>query len=300
MLLSCLLQASAVSAGEWIDRRGTTVSDAAVIERLARADVVLLGEVHDSPDVHARQLELLEALGERRPLVLAMEQLDLGQRGKLERLDGETVTDGRALARAGQFDEAGWGWEYYGPLFSLAAERGWPVRPINLSRERAREVARGGPEWQLALSPGQVDVIEAVAPGLSLPQQRQEALVNDLIGVHCGDMDPAFARRIARAQVARDILMADAILAARDALPERTVVAIMGNQHARRDRGTGYWIRRLRDEGRVDVRPKVVSIGMLPVTADEIEAVRSGVTARYDLRRLTEPDVKRTKPCEPG
>lgn len=284
-----------VSAADWIDRRGTAVSQAAVIERIERADIVLLGEVHDSPHVHAHQVELLEALG-KRPLVLAMEQLDLEHREALQRLDDQDVTDGRALAEAGRFDESGWGWEYYGPLFALAAERGWPVRPINLSRERARGVARSGDEWRLALTPEQVAVIEPVAPDLALPPDDQAALVDDLIRVHCGDMEPAFARRIARAQVARDILMADAVLAVRRELPDRTVVAIMGNQHARWDRGAGYWIARMIAEGRGASGNRMVSMGMLPVGKADRTTLRREGSEQYQLIRFADPDDAST-PC---
>lgn len=297
-----LLSVSFAGAAGWLDDRGTSVSQAAVVERLQGTDVVLLGEIHDSPDVHARQVELLEALGDAAqgpPVVLAMEQLDLEHREALAGMDGREAVDGRAIAEAGAFDEAGWGWEHYGPLFSLAAERGWPVRPINLSRERAREVVRGGAEWRLALSPDEVDVIERLAPDLSLPDTRQEALIADLMQVHCGDMDPAFARRIARAQVARDILMADAILSIHEAFPESVVVAVMGNQHARRDRGAGYWIGQLTDRADSGSRLRTVSIGMLPVTDDQISVFRNGITDRYDLRGLAKPDVERPDPCEP-
>jgi len=294
------LAASPATASDWLDGRGTWVSQAAVIERLQRADVVLMGEVHDSPDVHARQVALLEAMADAPdspPIVLAMEQLDLQNRAALERLDGDASLDGRALAEAGGFDEAGWGWEHYGPLFTLAAERGWPVRPLNLSRARAREIVRGGSEWRLALPPDQVAVIERLAPDLSLPETLQTALIEDLQRVHCGDMDPAFARRIARAQVARDILMADAIRSIRDTFPGRLVVAVMGNQHARQDRGVAYWLRLWGDEANHEARPSVVSIGMLPVTEEEIPNIRDEVSHRYDLRRLTEPDVKRSDRC---
>jgi uncharacterized iron-regulated protein len=291
-----LLAMAPVGAADWLDDRGSSVSEAAVIERLQRADVVLLGEIHDSPDVHARQIGLLEAVSDApgsRPIVLAMEQLDLEHREALEALDDRSAVDARTLAEAGAFDESGWGWEHYGPLLALAAERGWPVRPINLSRAQAREVVRGGADWRLALSPDQVAVIEPLAPDLSLPAALQSELIEDLRQVHCGDMDPAFARRIARAQVARDILMADAIRSVHDAFPDAMVVAIMGNQHARRDRGAGYWLDRMTASQSL----KWQSLGMLPVAPDERRSAVDLLGDAFDLRLMTDP-VERPGRCE--
>jgi uncharacterized iron-regulated protein len=295
VILSLALWLSAIpfaAAGAWIDDRGSSVSRAAVIERLERAEIVLLGEVHDSPEVHAEQLALLRSLGEH-PLVLAMEQLDLEHREALRRLDGKPVT-GRDIAAAGGFNEAGWGWEHYGALFSLAARQGWPVRPINLSRERAREIVHSDADWRLALTPEQVTVIESTAPELRLPADSQAALVRDLMRVHCGDMKPAFARRIARAQVARDLLMADAVLAARGEFPGRTVVAIMGNQHARRDRGAGYWIERMAADARSPGR--MISMGMLPAGTAARERLREQGGEPYDLIRFVDPEAD-PPPC---
>ncbi len=279
---------SVCASEDWFDHRGMTVEREAVHERLDRADIILLGEVHDSADIHDKQVELLEELGDA-PLVLALEQLDLDHRARLEAMDRRDDLGGRELARRGRFDEDGWGWKHYGELFSLAAERGWPLRPINLSREDAREFARDGDAWRLVLAEREVRLIETLAPTLSLPGPLQEDLVSDLVEAHCGDLDKAFARRIARAQVARDILMAEAILAARDAFPARQVVAVMGNQHARLDRGAGYWIGRMLDERQGAEKPVVMAIGMLPVGEKGIRDIAGETSAEFDLRLVTEP-----------
>ena len=287
-----------VSASDgWMDRRGGTVDQAAVLERLERADIILLGEVHDSQEIHETQVELLEALGDG-PLVLALEQLDLEHHARLVAADRRKHADGRLLAESGRFDADGWGWEHYDDLFSLAAERGWPVRPINLSRESAREFAREGDGWRLVLDDEQVEVIETLAPDLSLPDSLHDALVSDLIEVHCGDLDAGFAERIVRAQVARDILMADAILAARDEFPERPVVAVMGNQHARLDRGVGYWIGQILSERSDADHPVLISVGMLPVDEAQADEVKGSSSDQHHLRLLT-PPVDRPPHCDP-
>lgn len=291
------LGTGAVSASDgWVDRRGEPVAEAAVLERLERSDIILLGEVHDSADIHARQVELLESLGNS-PLVLALEQLDLDRKAELSAEDGVVHVDGRELAEAAGFDDSGWGWEHYGAIFSLAARQGWPLRPINLSREAAREIARDSGDWRLALTAEQVDVLDAFAPGLSLPQRHQEALVADLIEVHCGDLDRSFARRIARAQVARDVLMADAILATREEFPGRQIVAIMGNQHARLDRGAGYWIEQMVTDRMPASRPTTISVGMLPLGKEKAEGLMGRVGDQYDLRLPTEA-VDRPPNCD--
>lgn len=280
--------AHAGDVGDWLDPKGKTLTKQNAVSRIEQADVVLLGEVHDSADIHRRQVGLLEALSEQ-PMVLALEQLDLEHLGALVAAQaGNGEIEARALAKIGGFDEEGWGWDHYGPLFELAVKNGWPVRPLNLSRQKAMAIARAEKDWLEPLSLTQQEVLSSRAPELALPEALQDDLLDTLIGAHCQEMERYLARRIARAQVARDVLMADAIVRMREAFPGRRIVAIMGNQHARLDRGVGYWLEQM------DASPDgaILSVAMVPVnstpSANEVEA--------YHLRQLVKP-IHRASPC---
>ncbi len=288
LALGSLSMVRAAEVGDWLDARGEPLTERAAVKRIGAADVVLLGEVHDSADIHRRQVALLETFPGH-PLVLALEQLDLEYWDALvsEQSSNEGI-DARSLAEIGGFDEEGWGWDQYGPLCELAVKNGWPVRPLNLSRQKAMAIAMAEEDWLEPLSSEQQKVLESRAPELALPEALQGDLLDTLIGAHCKDMGRDLARRIARAQVARDVLMADAIVRMREAFPERRVVAIMGNQHARLDRGVGYWLEQM--SGIPD--EIVVSIAMVPVNS----APLGNEVGVYHLRLLTDR-VDRPSSC---
>lgn len=280
-----------MEVGAWLDARGERLAEDRVMERLVGAEVILLGEVHDSQPIHRRQVELLDALdGADRPVVLAMEQLDRRGGGEVGGMNDDSLADGRARAEAGGFDFDSWGWHQYGRLFDWAARHEVPLWPLNLSRDKAMAVAMAdGDEWRDRLDDRTLGWIDALAPTLSLPDDEQEALIDVLERSHCRTIPDAMSRRLARAQVARDLVMAEAITAARETYPDHRVVAVMGNQHARLDRGVGYWLSTLPEA----VRPALVAVGMVPI--NHFDGMREAAPA-FDLTWIA-PEVIREAPC---
>lgn len=291
LAFSCARAEASTLVGSWWDLQGQSVTDDQALDRLRDAPVILLGEVHDSQPIHRRQIELLNALNA--PLVLALEQLDLGGDGEIDRLNAESFENGRARAQAGGFDFDGWGWEHYGPLFDWATERRVPLWPLNLSREKAMAVAMAdGAGWRAELDADALAWVDEIAPELSLPTEQQRGLVEVLEQSHCQEIPADMSSRMVRAQVARDVLMAKAIMAAREAYPDRQIIAVMGNQHARLDRGVGYWLAQVAGKTRLDV----MSVGMVPINH---LSDTPGPDDAFDLR-LIMPEVSREDPCAPA
>lgn len=290
LVISTARAETAPLVGSWWDARGHAVTNDQALDRLRDAPVILLGEVHDSEAIHRRQVELFDAFDG--PLVLALEQLDRGGGGRIDRLNAGRFENGRARAHAGGFDFEGWGWQHYGPLFDWATEHGVPLWPLNLSREKAMAVAIADDAgWRDELDADARAWIDSIAPTLSLPDAQQRGLVEVLEQSHCQAIPPAMSSRMVRAQVARDVLMAEAIMAARESFPAHQIVAVMGNQHARLDRGVGYWLARVAEKR----RPEVLSVGMVPLNhlSDP-----PGADDAFDLR-LIMPAVSRPDPCAP-
>ncbi len=288
LAFSCTRAETSTLVGSWWDAQGQSVTEKQALDCLRDAPVILLGEVHDSPPIHRRQLELLDAFNG--PVLLALEQLDLGGDGRIERLNDESFQNGRARAQAVGFDQDGWGWDHYGPLFDWATERRAPLWPLNLSREKAMAVAMAdGTGWLDELDANARAWVDEIAPELSLPTEQQRGLVEVLEQSHCQEIPSAMSSRMVRAQVARDVLMAKAIMGARKAYPDHQIVAVMGNEHARLDRGVGYWLAQLAEEARLDV----MSIGMVPINQLSDAA---GLDDAFDLR-VVMPAVDRPDPC---
>jgi uncharacterized iron-regulated protein len=201
--------------------------------RLSGDAIVLLGEVHDNAEQHRLRLAVLERAfaGGWRPAI-AMEQLDRERQAEIERARRERPRDAQhVLDLAGS--GAGWRWDFYRPFVALALEHDVPLVAANLSREDTRRIAQGG----------FADVFDAgalAALGLDreVANDWQAAVEREIDAGHCHALPRASWPTLARAQLARDAVMAAALRAH----AARGVVLLAGNGHVRRDLGVPRWL----------------------------------------------------------
>ncbi len=238
--------------------------------------VVMLGEVHDNAQQHRLRLEVLRrafAAGWRP--AIAMEQFDRERQPDIERARRERPNDAQYLvdqaAPPSTQPGRGWNWDFYRPYVALALEYEVPLIAANLSNADTTRIVRGG----LA---GVFDSATIEALGLHRPiaGDWQAAQEREIDAGHCRALPPAAWPRLARAQFARDAVMAHA-------LSQRTnsgVVLLAGNGHVRRDIGVPRWLGAAQ-------RP-VFTVGYLeeddessPVSAFDA-VVRTGVADRSD------------------
>jgi uncharacterized iron-regulated protein len=250
----------------------------ALAAQMQREPVVLLGEIHDNAQQHAVRAQALALLLQAgsRP-ALAFEQFDRERQSDIDRVLMERPADG--VDRAGRLaalGERGWNWELYQPFLELALQYGLPIVAANLSRADAMRVSREGfgavfdpaEQRQLGLDPLPPDLLRS---------QQQEVEQG-----HCHQIAEQMLPAVARAQIARDAAIAQAI---RPYL-ERGVILLTGNAHARRDIGVPHFLS-------AQQRRRVVSIALLERDTPA-DAVPAGV---YDAVFLT-PVQARQDPCE--
>lgn len=184
--------------------------------------LLLWGEVHDHPGIHARRLEAFDRLlaSGARPALL-MEMFDRQRQPELDRL---LASGADAAALVAALGGRGWHWPFYRPFLERALAHGLPVVAANVGRDEARLVMSQG----LA-----AHGLDAAVPAPLLAQQA--ALIE---ASHCGMVDTRQAQRMALAQVARDQVMARAV----QAHAARGVLLLAGNGHVRRDIGVPYWL----------------------------------------------------------
>jgi len=244
---------------------------------------VLLGEVHDNADQHALRAAALRRLVESgaRP-ALAFEQFDRDRQTDIDRLRHEH-RDAEALVEAA--GARGWKWALYRPFLQLALEYDLPIVAANLSRADAMKIATQG--WSAVF-----DAREQAALGLErLPREFVVAHERAVARGHC-DLLPADALpSMARAQIARDIVLANSVRP----FVDRGVILLTGNEHARKDIGVPYWLR-------TDERADLLSIGMLEIDADDEES-SDEESSDEELRRRFDVVVRtaaadRPDPCE--
>jgi uncharacterized iron-regulated protein len=213
------------------------------VRRLRGNTVALLGEVHDNADLQTQRWRGLQAAVQAgwRPTVV-MEQFDTDQQSALDAARRERPGDvAHLIARASPPRNASgaqaWDWPLYSPLIELALLHDLPLRAANLPRDQARRLVRGG--WAEVFSSDQ-----QLALGLSgaVPAALQAAQEREVNEGHCGALPAAVLPGMARAQMARDAVMAQVLRQALQARPGQGVVLIAGNGHVRRDLGVPQWL----------------------------------------------------------
>ncbi|MDP9942233.1 ChaN family lipoprotein [Ectopseudomonas alcaliphila] len=198
---------------------GRTISPEQLLDRLAPAERVLVGEQHDNPDHHALQLWLLRELSRLRPQgSVLMEMLSPDQQNK--------VDQAQTAARAGQaithpFDtlawQPGWDWSLYGPLVLHQLRQPYPLLAANLDRVDIMQIYRQRPTLQGKHSSAS-DV--------------QERLLADIRESHCGLLPDSQLPAMLAVQQQRDRRMAETLLSA----PQPSLL-LAGAFHVRKDLG---------------------------------------------------------------
>lgn len=248
-------------------------------EQLRGNAIVLLGEVHDNAGHHRQRLAVLQrafAAGWRPALV--MEQFDRERQADIERARRERPRDAQYLidqaALAGGAVRGNWDWAHYRPFIALALEHDVPLIAANLSNADAGKVVRGGLTAVFdAAALKALKLEQAVPAAMQLAQERE---IDD---GHCQALPPKMLPAMARAQMARDAVMAS--LLAQSAA--RGAVLIAGNGHVRRDIGVAHWLEPA-------LRARVWSVGYLE------HGNASLPEGAFDAVVRTQP-APRTDPC---
>ncbi|MQM39148.1 hypothetical protein KBTX_03170 [wastewater metagenome] len=211
-----------VAAGRFIDRP-------ALMARLARADIVLLGEEHDNPHHHENQAAVIDALAARgRHPAVVLEMLRADQQAAVDRARREHPGDVDALAGAVDWADSGWPpWSMYRPVFAAAYRHDLPIVAGNLSRgqlDTLRSRGRAG-----------LSAATRTRLGLERPQPDDEraSMTEAIREGHCGLLPEEMLPRMRGIQRARDGALARAALEAAGEAGMSVVIA--GHGHVRTD-----------------------------------------------------------------
>lgn len=244
-----------------------------LIEAVGSADVVILGEIHDSAAIHATQAMLASALS---PDAMVAEMVPMAREGALIAFLGGGGSPDEIGPKIG-WDALGWpDWSMYAPIFG--ALRGDNLRGAALDRDTLMDVMRNGPA-AIAFEPG----IDARLAEPLTPELQKDA-ETEMMDAHCGHLPAKMAPGMVFVQRARDAALAAAVVRARDAGAERIAV-ITGNGHARTDVGLSTYL-----PGDLSI----LSIGLLETDRDPASKVAG---QPFDYVMFHAP-VDRGDPCE--
>lgn len=266
----------------WIDDcEGEPVRYERVLDDLATARVVYLGERHTIERHHALQAKILRDLSAKGlPLVLGIEMMEQPNQPALDRFNrGEIGFD--ALA-----EETGWAkrwrnFEQYKVVLEAAKEAGAPVVALNARAETIRAVARSGglegldPQTRAEL-PEEIQLDDPVyRKTLEAPMQAHMAAT------------PERLRPMIEAQIARDEAMADALcrFLKSNQGKGRTAVVVCGAGHVSQGLGTPARVRRRMPE--LTERIVIFSAsGDVKLSKEELATVRPVHLPRKEVRSV--------------
>lgn len=198
---------------------GRALTPQELVERLAVAPRVLVGEQHDNPDHHALQLWLLRQLAAKRPQgSLLMEMLNPDQQAKVDAAQAATRA-GQPPADAYQALswQANWDWGVYGPLVTYALRQPYPLLSANLDRAQIMQIYKQRP---------------TLSGEASTTQRVQATLLDDIRESHCGLLPEAQMPAMLAVQQQSDRRMAERLLAA-----PTPALLLAGAFHVRKDLG---------------------------------------------------------------
>lgn len=215
-------------AGAIFDHRtGDRIGFAALVDRLATARVVYVGEQHDQAKHHALQAEVLAALAEREggPLALGLEMFFTPFQPALDAYVAGEIDEATMLARTEWPTRWGFGWEMYAPMLRLCRAKKLPVIALNAPKEVTRTVSRQGLD---ALTAEQ----RASLPPLDMTDGAHRAFVKAATSGHGHEMKADAFERMYTAMVIWDETMSSNVAAwLEKAGPTSRMVVVAGNGH---------------------------------------------------------------------
>jgi uncharacterized iron-regulated protein len=201
-----------------------------ILQELAKANVVYLGETHDSLEDHQAQLEILQALYQQNPkIAIAMEMFQRPYQGVLDQYLAGKITEAQLTEQTEYEERWGFPWEYYAPILRFAKANQLPVLALNTPAEVSRKVARNGLESLTANERKYIPPLSEIrTDDAEYRQMIQKAYEQHQ---HLGHGNSNSFERFFTAQVLWDETMADAIAQFLKANPDYQVVVLAGKGH---------------------------------------------------------------------
>ena len=131
---------------------GKTLSFEELIGLAAEKELIFVGEVHDNPDHHLIEVQILQALMQKGPLTVAMEFFQKPQQPLLDRYLEGAIDEEQFLEEVNWQESWGLDYHFYRPLLLAVKASKGKILAINAPSEIIRKVARSG---LVSLSPAE-------------------------------------------------------------------------------------------------------------------------------------------------
>jgi aminopeptidase N len=238
---------------------GNTVTLDAMLDQLAQADAVFLGESHDDETTHRLELAVYEGLLERKSqqVVLAMEMFERDVQPSLDDYLAGRIDEQQFLKQSRPWVNYT---TSYRPLIELARQSKGSVVASNFPRPLLAEVAARGADAMKGLKPEQAgQVPRELHPNTVAYWRRVDNATRGHQGMsRAGDIDPT--ARLYSTQSLWDNSMGESCADALDKHPGFTVLHINGGFHSAYWDGTVHQLKLRRPEA------KVLTVAIVPTS----------------------------------
>jgi uncharacterized iron-regulated protein len=207
------------------------LSSQEVIQDLAKANVVYLGETHDSEEDHKAQLDIMQQLYQEDPrMAIGMEMFQRPYQPFLNSFLQGKLTEA-TLQKKSQYEKRwGYPWGNYAPFLQFAKEKKLPVLALNTPSEVTKKVSLKGLSSLRAADRKFIPPLSEIRTD-NLKYRKSLKEVYEGFHKKGKTKDPWQFERFFQAQVLWDETMADVIVQFLKKNPESYVVVLAGQGH---------------------------------------------------------------------
>lgn len=216
-----------------------------ILQALSQAQIIYLGETHDSVADHQAQLAIIQALvGQGKELAIAFEMFQRPFQPVLDRYRAGEI-DSDTLAQESEYHQRwGFDWSLYEPILSYGKAQNLPLLAANTPQEITRQVASQGLESLDAAALAQIPPLDEIYRN---NVDYRSFVAQAFVGFHghggphgdshsgAGAMEPEAMKeafeRFFSAQVLWDETMAETVARYHRDHPETTIVVLAGQGH---------------------------------------------------------------------
>ncbi|MFW6296656.1 MAG: ChaN family lipoprotein [Halothece sp.] len=198
-----------------------------IIQDFSEANVIYLGETHDSLADHSAQLEIIQALySKNSQIAIAMEMFQRPYQTVLDQYLDNKISE-EELRSLTEYDERwGFDWEYYAPILRFAKAHSLPILALNTPSEVTRKVAREGLESLTEDEKRYIPPLDEI----HTDNEDYREMLREVYSQHAHGNSSGFERFFA-AQVLWDETMAEAIAEFHQSNPNYQVIVLAGQGH---------------------------------------------------------------------
>ncbi len=212
------------------DSKKRVIRRSQLLQQLALAKVVYLGETHYNTEDHHLQLEIIGQLYKKNSKVaIALEMFQRPYQAIVNDYLAGKIDEQALLDKSEYKQRWGYPWEYYAPIVQFAKDRKLPILALNTPTEITRLVAKNGLD---SLTPEQTKFVPPLAE-IHTDNAEYRQLMLGIFQQHQAEAkgNSEGFEKFFQAQVLWDETMAEGIAKFIQANPAYQVVVLVGQGH---------------------------------------------------------------------